>query len=470
MAKAGEPSTTVAVAGSPALPIAQVAVPGTSPGRKASPPKAPGQAKWLAGLFLAPALILLAAILVYPLIYSFVRSLFADGPAGNSGAFTGFKNYHAVFSDESTFRAVKNNVIWVAVVPALVTILGLMFAVLSERIRWATAFKTVLFMPMAISFVASGVTFELIYSDQPSRGLANAVSIGIHDTFHDASSYPGVHARNPALFSGSASAGYTTKAAVSPGTPALLSLTGIDLNHPPKNVQSAEQASASGPGLYGVVWNDFKLGGGGKAGQVDAGEVGLPGMKIQAVQGGKVVASTTADSHGAFAFKNLTSGSYQLRLPSKNFAPPYAGLSWLGPGLITPAIIVAYLWAFAGFAMVLLAAGMAAIPRDTLEAARIDGATEWQVFRRVTAPLLTPVLLVVFVTLVINVLKVFDLVFIISQGAGANGKYADVLATQLYNSYNTQKYGVASAIGILLVLLVLPAMALNIRRFRKEQR
>jgi alpha-glucoside transport system permease protein len=112
---------------------------------------------------------------------------------------------------------------------------------------------------------------------------------------------------------------------------------------------------------------------------------------------------------------------------------------------------------------------MAAIPRDALEAARMDGATEWQVFRRVTAPLLAPVLMVVFVTMVINVLKVFDLVFIISQSAGANQKYAQVLATQLYQSYGNQQYGLASAIGVILVLLVLPAMAFNIRRFRKDQ-
>jgi ABC-type sugar transport system permease subunit len=131
--------------------------------------------------------------------------------------------------------------------------------------------------------------------------------------------------------------------------------------------------------------------------------------------------------------------------------------------------MMAYLWIYAGFAMVLLAAGMAAIPRDALEAARIDGATEWQVFRRITAPLLAPVLVVVFVTLVINVLKIFDIVFVIGQTAGANARYANVLAVQLYSYFGTQRYGLASAIGVLLVLLVLPAMIFNVRRFRREQ-
>jgi alpha-glucoside transport system permease protein len=187
------------------------------------------------------------------------------------------------------------------------------------------------------------------------------------------------------------------------------------------------------------------------------------------VHNGSVVASATTDAHGDFAFPSLRSGSYQIKVPAQDFAQPFAGFSWLGPNLITPAIIIAYLWMFSGFAMVILAAGMAAIPRDTLEAARIDGATEWQVFRRITVPLLAPVLTVVFVTMVINVLKIFDIVFIISQSAGANGKYANVLAVELFDDYGTQRFGLASAIGVVLVVVLLPAMAFNIRRFRREQ-
>jgi alpha-glucoside transport system permease protein len=437
-----------------------------SDGPVGKPPRELGQTRWLALLFLGPALILLAAIVVYPLVYSVIRSLFDDGPAGGTGSFVGLKNYGSVFTDDSTFRAVKNNIIWIVVVPTVITIVGLIFAVLSERIRWASVFKLVLFMPMAISFLASGVTFELIYSDQPSRGLANAVTVGIHDTFSSPSPYPQEHIRTGGDLTGSEKSGYTTTKTFSPGTPALIPMVGLSLTDPPKGLSSAQPPSGSG--LTGVVWNDFRKGGGGTVGRVDPGELGLKGADVQALKDGKVVASTNANAQGQFSFSGLTSGQYKIKLPASNFAPPYDGLSWLGPSLITPAIMIAYLWVYAGFAMVLLAAGMAAIPRDALEAARIDGATEWQVFRRVTAPLLTPVLLVVFVTLIINVLKIFDIVFIISQGAGANGKYADVLATQLFNAYGQQKYGIASAIGVLLVLVVLPFMALNIRRFKRE--
>lgn len=429
---------------------------------------APGEKRWLAVIFLAPAAVLLLAILFYPLIYSVVRSLFSDGPAGTLGSFDGLHNYVDVFTNDQVLRAVINNIIWVVVVPAVVTILGLIFAVLSERIRWATAFKTVLFVPMAISGLAVGVTFALIYNDAPSRGLANTVTVGIHDIFSQSTGYPGEHPRDTSVLVGTEGKGFTTKKSYAAGSVVDLPLTGLSLTKPPPGLSDAK-APQPANGITGVVWNDFKLGGGGTIGQVDAGELALKGVTVQALQNGKVVATAKTDGTGVFTFSKLTSGQYTLRLPHSNFTEPFDGLSWLGQHLITWAIILAYLWVYAGFAMVLLAAGMAAIPRDALEAARMDGATEWQVFRRVTAPLLAPVLLVVFVTMVINVLKVFDLVFIISQSAGANQKYAQVLATQLYQSYGNQQYGLASAIGVILVILVLPAMAFNIRRFRKDQ-
>jgi ABC-type sugar transport system permease subunit len=157
-----------------------------------------------------------------------------------------------------------------------------------------------------------------------------------------------------------------------------------------------------------------------------------------------------------------------LRLPKGNFTASYGGAEWLGSTLITPAIIGSYLWVWSGFAMVLIAAGLAAIPRDALEAARVDGGTEWQVFRRVTIPLLAPVLVVVLVTLVINVLKVFDLVFII----GGGDPNANVLALEMWTKSfgGGNDPGSGSAIAVLLFLLVLPAMLFNIRRLRQERK
>lgn len=210
-------------------------------------------------------------------------------------------------------------------------------------------------------------------------------------------------------------------------------------------------------------------GGGGKPNSIDANELGLKGIKVEAVKDGKVVASARAAADGTFTLPASADGA-QLRLPAENFREPYNGVNWLGPSLVTPAIIGSYVWMWAGFAMVLIAAGLASVPRELLEAARVDGANEWQVFRRVTVPLLAPVLAVVLVTLMINVLKIFDLVFIIAPGSAQDD--ANVLALQLYrSSFGTDSnLGLGSAIAVLLLLLVIPVMLFNIRRMRREAR
>ena len=130
--------------------------------------------------------------------------------------------------------------------------------------------------------------------------------------------------------------------------------------------------------------------------------------------------------------------------------------------------MIAYIWIWAGFAMVVIAAGLAAIPRDMLEAARTDGATEWQVFRRVTVPLLAPVLTVVFITMLINVLKVFDIVLAVAPGSVQDD--ANVLALAMWRTSfgGVNDFGVGSAIAVFIFLLVIPILLLNIRRFRRE--
>jgi alpha-glucoside transport system permease protein len=259
---------------------------------------------------------------------------------------------------------------------------------------------------------------------------------------------------------------------VSPGDSVNLGLVGVAPKDLPSGAEPAYPAAnrtASAGELRGVVYLDFTLGGGGKQGVVDPKESGLPRMKVQAARDGKTVASTSTASDGSFRFTGLDPGSYAVQLPGSNFAQPYQGISWLGPTLVTPAIIGAYLWIWTGFAMVLIGAGLAALPRDALEAARMDGANEWQIFRLITVPLLAPVLTVVFVTLVINVMKVFDLVYIIAPGPVAQD--AAVLATQMwlvsFGGGNNQ--GLGSALGVLLLVLVIPAMAFNVRRFRRSQ-
>ncbi|WP_269857675.1 carbohydrate ABC transporter permease [Streptomyces sp. RPT161] len=418
---------------------------------------------WVAVLFLLPTLVLLGALVVYPIGYSIVRSLY---DAGGSG-FVGMRNYGTVFSDPGTLTAIKNNAVWVVVAPSITTALGLIFAVLTERVRWGTAFKLVVFMPMAISMLAAGIIFRLVYEQDPSQGVANAVVAGVHDVFSPSSVYPGARPRPGADLVPSGGGSYTTRSTARPGTPALLPLVGIPETKLPPGAEQA--APPHGGGITGTVWLDFHPGGGGRPGVIDPGEKALKGVTVQAVRGGRVVASARTAADGTFTLPAAAAGA-RLRLPASNFAAKYGGVDWLGPTLVTPSIIGAYVWMWAGFAMVLIAAGLAGVPRELLEAARVDGANEWQVFRRITVPLLAPVLAVVLVTLMINVLKIFDLVYIIAPGATQNN--AMVLALKLYlTSFGGgDDQGVGSAISVLLLLLVLPVMVFNIRRIRRERR
>jgi alpha-glucoside transport system permease protein len=419
----------------------------------------------VAALFLTPALLLVLVFLVYPTAYSLVRSLFD----ARGTEFVGLDNYVTAFTDERTLVALRNSVIWVLVAPTLVTTIGLVLAVLTERIRWATAFRLVMFMPLAISLVASGIIFRLVYEEDPDRGLVNAVAVSVHDVFTPASPYPGVRAREGGgLVPGPDGALVTVEPVGAQGAIGL-PVTGYDpVDLPPQ--ASAADLPEPGPGLRGLVWLDV----GGtpdRTGEVDAGERGMPRLAVEVVEpSGHVVATATTGDDGRFTVPDLTGGPYTIRLPAANFAEPFRGLIWLGPVLVTPVVISAWLWIMTGFAMTLIAAGLASIPRDTLEAARVDGATEWQVFRRVTVPLLSPILLVVFVTLVINVLKVFDLVFVIAPGSVQ--EEANVLALQMWQvSFGAGggDKGLGSALAVLLFLLVLPAIAFNIRRFRGDR-
>ncbi|GAA0497323.1 sugar ABC transporter permease [Streptomyces stramineus] len=421
-----------------------------------------GTRPWVAACFLLPALALLGALVVYPIGYSVYRSLF--DASGNG--FVGFDNYQEVFTDDRIRTALKNNIIWVIVAPSVATALGLIFAVLTERVRWGTAFKLVVFMPMAISMLAAGIIFRLVYEQNPERGVANAMWVGIHDTFSEPAPYPGAHPR-PGARLGADGGAFTTRAAAAAASPVALPLVAVkpvDLKGAADAVPAREVAGK----VTGTVWRDFTRGGGGTEGVIDRGEKALKGVKVEAVKGHRTVATATTAADGTFTLPAAADGA-RLRLPAANFAAHYNGVDWLGPSLVTPAIISAYIWMWAGFAMVLIAAGLASVPRELLEAARVDGATEWQVFRRVTVPLLAPVLAVVLITLMINVLKIFDLVYIIAPGASLDK--ANVLALQLYqSSFGTDvNQGVGSAIAVFLLLLVLPVMLVNIRRIRKER-
>jgi ABC-type sugar transport systems, permease components len=417
----------------------------------------------VAVLFLAPALLVLAVLVVWPIVNTVWLSLHDS----SGSRFVGLDNYVEMFQATETRRAIVNNMIWVVVAPTVVTLLGLIFAVLTERIRLATAFKLILFMPTAVSFLSAGVTWRLVYDASPDRGVLNAVIVGVHDVFSPPTPYAGMRPRDEKVLTGPEGGDYQTVRPAGAGSVVRLPLVGLAPDKLPRNANHPVAPGASS-GISGVVWLDFTKGGGGTAGAVDPTERGLPRLTVEAVRDGRVVASTATDDSGVFRFPDLTGDGYTIRLPKSDFAPPFEGVTWLGPALVTPSIIVAYLWVWAGFAMVLISAGLSTLPREALEAARVDGATEWQVFRLVTIPLVRPVLVVVLVTLVINVLKIFDLVYVIAPDSAQSA--ATVVAVQMYKvSFGGGlDDGLASALGVLLFLLVVPAMVFNVRRLRRD--
>jgi alpha-glucoside transport system permease protein len=415
-------------------------------------------------VFLAPAFVLLSVWLLYPTVYTIIRSFF--GQTGFLGTWVGIDNYKTLFTTASLTTAIKNNAIWVAVVPATVTALGLIFAVLTERVGWAVAFKTVVFLPMAISAFATGVTWRIMYQQDPNLGALNALGKTISGAIHPAgvlsSASPSVQALQPS------GGGLILKTPLHPGGVALLGVTGIPPTSVPSSAKQAVKPQAKSGDIVGTVWRDFKPGGG-KPGVVEKGELGLPGVTVELrSSSGKVVQSATTNADGTFDFSKVSPGTYNAGIGAQTFRKPFGGYSWLGTKLITPSLLIAYIWIWAGFAMVVIAAGLSAMPRDVLEAARTDGASEWQVFRRVTVPLLAPVLSVVFITMIINVLKVFDIVLALApESTQAN---ANVIALAMWRTAfgGVNDFGTGSAIAVFLFVLVIPVLALNIRRFKRE--
>jgi alpha-glucoside transport system permease protein len=440
--------------------------------------------------FLAPAAIWLLFIVVYPTIDTVRLSLFNE----SATKFLGLTNYKTVFSTDTILTAFRNNVIWVLIFPFFVTTIGLIFAVLTERIRWATAFKALVVMPIVFSTTASALVWATIFDNSPQIGAVNAAALTVSDWFNPPGAYPvsttagqtvadlvGSNSRaekNSSIVSiSSARAGGMIDMGMRDVSPATLTVL---------KAQAAVKPQPMSGAITGVVWRAFSPTAPTNTKDILPGELGLPLLRLSLVSAqGATVATTTTTTTGQYKFANVGSGSYYVELVSSNFSSGFTGISWLGGSSLTPvsglgqtaqallsvpladmAMIITYLWIWAGFAMVLIGAGLASLNREVLEAARIDGAKEWQVFRRVTVPMLSPVLAVVFVTMIINVLKVFDIVLNMASGSSVNA--TPTLAVEIYNDGFTGGVhsGVSSAIAVVLFLLVLPAMIMNLKRIK----
>ena len=440
-------------------------------------------------LFLLPGALWLLLIVVYPFIATVIRSFF-DGSGNN---FIGINNYKAIFSTTDIIVSLKNNVVWVVLFPFLVTFFGLVFAVLTERIKWSTAFKTIVFMPLVFSATAAGLTWASIFFIDPHTGMVNAAIQGVSNTVNPAGLYPIDPSSGQSVSTLAAtgtqagpSGSLQSKTTVNAGGTAELGLTGISSTTLQQNgAAPARVPVASSGAITGLVWRDFSPTHPTSRGQVFPDEDGIVGLKLALVDSnGASTATTTTAADGSFKFTGVGSGSYRVQLTAANFRAGFNGIFFLGTQSLTPtnnlsptlqaiaglpivdiAMIIAYLWIWAGFAMVVIGAGLAALNREVLEAAQIDGATEWQTLRRVTVPMLRPVLVVVFVTMLINVLKIFDI--IVNMAASSSQSGASTIALDIWHDFETPSgQGLAAALAVVLFVLVVPAMLSNLKRIR----
>ncbi len=276
-------------------------------------------------LWVGPGLLLLFFYLIYPSLYTAYLSLYN----ANSTRFVGLANYAYIVSNSDTLTMLKNNALWLVFLTLLTVTFGLLMAVLFDRVSYESVAKAIVFLPMAISFVAAGIIWRLMYDYQPpgrpQTGTLNAIVSSLH------------------------------------GLP--------------------------------VPW-----------------------------------------------------------LIDRTFNTP--ALIWVG------------VWMWTGFAMVILSAALKSIPVDILEAARVDGATEWQIFRMVTIPMMSSTITVVATTMIIFALKAFDVVYVLTSGNFGT----DVIANRMYKEMFTfTNFGRASAIAVILLLAIVPVMILNVRRFREQE-
>ncbi|MEY2961553.1 MAG: hypothetical protein RLZ60_1383 [Pseudomonadota bacterium] len=360
-------------------------------------------------LFLMPALLALGLYLAYPVVETFRLSLSERLPGGAS-QYVGFENYRRMFAEDKFWEAMRNNLLWLLIVPAAATALGLLVAQLTDRIKWGSFAKSLIFMPMAISFVGAAVIFKLIYdarpADQNQIGILNALWLQFDGGFGSILILRVV----PALmFAGFAAVvGYAAY------------LVGRPIVKPASHV------------VEGIA---FKL--------------------LRVV--GAVLLAWVAVLSALNVIDSVT------------LAMPYGEQqTWLTiPFWNNFFLMVVLIWIQTGFAMVIISAALRGIPEDTIEAAIIDGANPFQIFFKIKVPQIMNTIVVVWTTITIVVLKVFDIVF-----AMTNGQWeTQVLANYMYDKlFRSNDWGVGSASAMIIMLLVTPILVWNVYNARKEMR
>lgn len=353
-------------------------------------------------LFLLPALLALGLYLAYPVFATAWLSL--NRNTGGELVFVGLDNYRAMFAEAKFRESLRNNLLWLVVVPALSTGLGLLVAQLTDRIGWGNLAKSLIFMPMAISFVGASVIWKLIYdtreAGQAQIGLLNALWLRFE--------------------------GGVWSVALLRVLPVLL-LLGL-----------------AGMVLWWLRGQMRRLGRGKPGGRV------LRGLGVAL---GVWLVWVALDRALGAAMADLPYGRPQfwLQIPFWN-------------NFFLMAVLV---WLQTGFAMVILSAALRGVPEETVEAAILDGAGPFQIFFRIKVPQIMGTIVVVWTTITITVLKVFDIVRAMTGGQ----QETQVLANYMYDKlFVAVDWGVGSAAAMVILALVAPILVWNVRTARREMR
>ena len=349
-------------------------------------------------LFLFPALFALGLYLAYPVVATLWLSVHKNG------AFVGTQNYSQMFSEPKFWESMRNNMLWLIVVPALSTAFGLLAAQLTDRIKWGNIAKSLIFMPMAISFVGASVIWKLIYDTRPVEqaqiGLLNALWM---------------------KFDGGIGSFLLLR--LLPGVLLICMIAAL-------------------------IWLSYSL--------FRALASGPTGVRILRGVGAVVALFLVWQLVGWFT------GIVRNDLP---YGQPIA---WLTQPYWNSFFLMAVLvWIQTGFAMVILSAALRGVPEETIEAAILDGANPFQIFFKIKAPQILPTIVVVWTTITIVVLKVFDIVLAMTNGQWETQVLANYMYDKLFRSLD---WGVGSASAMVIMAMVTPILVWNIYSARKEQR
>jgi alpha-glucoside transport system permease protein len=356
-------------------------------------------------LFLFPAIFALGLYLGYPVVETLRLSL---TDRSQDGAFVGLANYTTMFGEDKFWEAMRNNMLWLIIVPAASTAFGLLAAQLTDRISWGNIAKSLIFMPMAISFVGASVIFKLVYDtravDQEQIGILNAIWLG---------------------FDGGVGSTIVLKV-----IPALLLL------------------AFAGMVAYAVRAITTPL----RGSHIPE---GIP-FKVLRVAGAIL---------GAFLIVKSLFSIIALFTTTLTYGEPQTWLTL--PFWNSFFLMIVLIWIQTGFAMVILSAALRGVPEETIEAAIVDGANPFEVFFKIKVPQIMGTIVVVWTTITLVVLKVFDIVY-----AMTNGQWeTQVLANYMFDKlFRANDWGIGSASAIIIMLLVSPILIWNVYNARKEMK